>query len=133
MKLFEISEAEILTLVRDFYAAIREHPVLAPIFFARIPDTEEDWQRHEARIADFWAAAILKTRSFEGNPMRAHLQVSTIEPHHFDLWLDLFEETAHSCLETHKAACFTALARRIGRGLRMGIEDARRTNSVPVL
>ena len=47
-----ISEEMIDTLVRKFYANVRNDAVLGPIFESRI----EDWESHFDRLAAFWSS-----------------------------------------------------------------------------
>lgn len=129
MQLFEISPEEIDRVVRVFYARIRTHEVLGPVFSAHIADA--DWPSHEAKIASFWRNAILKERSYSGNPMRVHMQTSDVQPGHFTDWLALFDDVLVDQLETDKAQAFSALAHRIGRGLRLGLEHVRMPKDVP--
>ena len=126
-QMFEISAEEIEILVCRFYAQIRVHPVLGPVFNEAI----QDWKAHEEKIASFWRGAILREPGYSGNPMQVHLANSDILPEHFPLWLDLFGETAHQVLQPDTALAFTHLADRIGKGLTFGIENFRREAGAP--
>jgi hemoglobin len=128
-----ITVADIEKIVRVFYSRIRLHPVLGPIFLARIPETGNNWPEHEAKIASFWSSVILKTRSFSGNPMQTHAQVPAIQPEHFDIWLGLFDTVLDEQLPPDQAQAFSELAHRIGRSLRMGIEQTRAQEDIPNL
>ena len=126
---FEISADEIDTQVRVFYAAIRRHAILGPVFGHHIAD----WPEHEAKISYFWRGAILHERGYEGSPMIAHRSAEDVEAEHFPLWLDLFDEILLRTQKSETAAAWSHLARRIGRSLRMGVEQARQpAGSVPV-
>ena len=127
---FDITAEQIDTMMAAFYSQIRAHEVLGPIFGKYITD----WQAHEARIASFWRNAILHERGYDGRPQQVHMRRPEIMPEHFALWLDLFEETAHRVLPELPARAWTAFARRIGGGMRMGIEQVRAApGAVPVL
>jgi len=130
---FPISRDEIEKVVKLFYIRIRAHPVLGPVFFASLPDKAEIWHPHEAKIANFWANAILFERSYSGNPMMVHTRVAAIRPEMFEIWLDLFAETLHQSLPEQTAMAWEALARRIGRGLRMGVETTQHNPANPPL
>lgn len=52
---FPITPQEIEAVVADFYAQVRLHPVLGPVFARHVTD----WPAHEAKIARFWRNAIL--------------------------------------------------------------------------
>lgn len=127
---FNITADEIDRVVTTFYAAIRRHEVLGPIFANHVTN----WPEHEEKIARFWRNAILYERSYDGNPMRAHMMAGDVKPEHFAPWLMLFDETLRRTLPEDSAWAWSALAHRIGAGLRMGVEDLRsRQESPPVL
>ncbi len=117
---FPITAAEIDTVVADFYAFIREHPGLGPVFAAHVTD----WPAHEAKIARFWRNAILYERSYDGNPMQAHLAAGNVRPGMFEPWLGLFDMVLRRNLPPDTAAAWSALAHRIGLGLRSGLVDS---------
>lgn len=123
---FPLTPDEIDLVVARFYARVRLDPVLAPVFAAHV----RDWPAHEARIASFWRNAILYERSYDGSPMMAHRRAGDVRAAHFPRWLALFDETLAECLPPDPAAGWSALAHRIGAGLRLGVED---TGGIPVL
>lgn len=116
---FPITPAQIDTVVAEFYATVRSHPGLGPIFAAHVID----WQPHEAKIASFWRNAILFERNYDGNPMQAHREAGNVKGPMFDIWLGLFDSVLNRNLPQETAAAWSALAHRIGRGLRMGLAD----------
>lgn len=118
---FDITPAQIEQTVALFYSAVRRHEVLGPVFGRHV----EDWPAHEAKIARFWKKAILYQPVYDGNPMRVHLQAGDVMPDHFTDWLALFDESLRRSLPPETATAWSALAHRIGRGLRMGVEDLR--------
>ncbi|MEQ9694849.1 group III truncated hemoglobin [Shimia sp. SDUM112013] len=129
LQLFAITPEEISRVVTAFYARIRQHPDLGPVFAAHIPG--DAWPVHEAKIAAFWRNAILKERGYDGQPMRVHLQTPEIQPEHFAQWLGLFDEVLTETLPPETAQAFSALAHRIGDGFRYGIEQIRRPADLP--
>ena len=116
---FDGTPEQINQVVAVFYGAVRRHEVLGPVFANHVTD----WPAHEARIAAFWRNAILYERSYDGSPMRAHMKAGDVRADHFPLWLSLFDETLRRA--------WSALAHRIGQGLRMGVEDIRPTHDGP--
>lgn len=128
---FEISTQEIDRVVAAFYFRIRAHDVLGPIFIERLGTSREIWNPHESKIAAFWRNAILSERTYSGNPMQVHMGVAAMEPEHFALWLALFDEVLAEELPAKTAQQFSALAHRIGRGLRMGLESVRQPKNGP--
>lgn len=116
---FDITRCEIERVVRVFYARIRAHPGLGPVFAVHVAD----WDAHEAKVADFWANTILHERSYEGSPMAAHVKARNVKPGMFSTWLALFDAVLRAELSEVQAAAWSALAHRIGRSLRAGVVE----------
>lgn len=129
-RLFNITRVEIDRVVTRFYAEVRKHDVLGPVFNAAVTD----WPEHEGKIARFWAGAILREPGYSGNPMQIHLANRDVRPEHFAVWLDLFQRVLERELTPEVATDFALLARRIGKGLSSGIENFRRPDgAAPIL
>ncbi|WP_413872381.1 group III truncated hemoglobin [Albidovulum sp.] len=127
---FAVTPEEIDRVVADFYAAIRVHPGLGPVFAAHVTD----WPAHEAKIAGFWRNAILFERSYDGNPLQVHRDAGNVRPGMFDVWLGLFDSVLRRDLPPETAGAWSALAHRIGRSLRYGVvEQAVSPGGVPKL
>jgi hemoglobin len=123
-----VSEDDIRRLVHTFYGRVRKDDLIGPIFNGKI----DDWDEHLAKLCDFWSSVILRTRRFEGRPMRAHLLLGdAIQSHHFDRWLDLFEDTARRVLSAQAASVFVQLARQIADSFEFGIATQRGEIAVP--
>lgn len=114
-----VTPEEIDRVVADFYAAIREHPSLRPVFAVHVTD----WPAHEAKIAGFWRNAILYERSYDGNPLQVHREAGNVRPGMFSTWLALFDTVLARDLAPEAAAGWSALAHRIGRSLRYGVME----------
>ncbi len=127
---FDVTRDEIACVVAAFYARIRAHPGLGPVFAAHVGD----WPAHEARIVDFWANAILHERCYDGNPVAVHRAAGDVRPGMFDTWLALFDRVLAEELRADQAAAWSALAHRIGRSLRAGVvERMQGPGGVPIL
>lgn len=124
---FDISEDQIAAVVTEFYAVVRTHPGLGPVFAKHV----RDWPAHEDKIIRFWRNAILFDRGYHGNPMIVHMAAGDVRAPMFEVWLGLFESVLRRELPEDLAQSWSALAHRIGRGLRMGVEDARRASNLP--
>ena len=111
-----ITEAMIHRLVHTFYDRIRQDPMLAPVFEARIAD----WEKHLARMCAFWSSVALMTGVYSGRPMPAHAPLP-VDARHFDRWLVLFGETAREVCPPAAADHFLERAHRIAESLEMGI------------
>ena len=59
---FPVSPEQIDQVVAAFYARIRTHPKLGPVFASHVTD----WPEHEEKIARFWRNAILMERGYDG-------------------------------------------------------------------
>lgn len=112
-----VTPQQIDEVVRVFYAAVRRHEVLGPIFARHVTD----WPAHEERIAAFWRNAILYERGYDGNPTQVHRSAGDVAPEHFEPWLMLFDATLARTLPREAAQGWSALAHRIGAGLRIAV------------
>ncbi len=115
---FQITEDQIAAVVAEFYACVRQHPGLGPVFAAHVAD----WPRHEEKITRFWRNAILFDRVYDGNPLAVHRAAGDVRVAMFDVWLGLFDSVLRRSLPAETAAAWSDLAHRIGRGLRFGLE-----------
>jgi hemoglobin len=117
------TETQIEDLVATFYARIRKHPTLGPIFERVIG---EDWTPHLKTMCDFWSSVMLTTGRYKGRPIPAHVRINqqhpaaTIAPENFAEWLSLFEATARELFAPDLAASFVEKARRIAESLKLG-------------
>lgn len=118
----DVHRSEIERVVASFYARIRTDAVLGPVFASHV----QNWPEHEKKITGFWANAILFERSYDGNPMAAHLKAGNVRPEHFSRWLAMFDRVLEEQIAPPQAAQWSALAHRIGRGLSLGLVDAHR-------
>jgi hemoglobin len=116
-----VGEGEIKNLVHTFYGRVRTDNLIGPIF----NDKVEDWDEHLAKLCDFWSSVILRTRRFEGRPMRTHLLLPMIRGEHFDRWLDLFEQTARDVLTAEASPVFIQRARQIADSFEFGMANQR--------
>ncbi len=114
-----IDDAMIETLVRAFYQRVRQDPLLAPIFEARI----SDWEPHLDNMFAFWSSLTLQTGRYHGQPMAKHMPLA-VDGRHFDRWLALFEETARELCAPAAAERFIERARRVAESLELGVAGA---------
>ncbi len=115
---FPVTEAQIDRVVAEFYATVRTHPGLGPVFAAHV----RDWPAHEAKIGRFWRNAIRFEKVYDGNPMAVHIAAGDVRGPMFAVWLALFDAVLRRELPPDTAAAWSALAHRIGRGMRLGVE-----------
>ena len=113
-----INDALISELVETFYTRIRVHPVLGPIFAAKVAD----WIPHLQRMKDFWASIAIESGRFRGNPMLKHIAIPGLSPAHFQMWLGLWNETISEVVSNPDAvSLFHDRAQRIATSLQTGI------------
>jgi len=102
----------ILKLIKPFYADIRQHAVLGPIFNRRV----QDWPAHLEKIAGFWALQTGGPARYRGGFGAAHLSLG-IGAEHFQHWLGLWEFNNARQLEPRESAEVNALAQQLARRL----------------
>jgi len=114
----DVDRAFIGRLVREFYRRVRANGRLGPIFQAVIG---EEWEPHLEKMTDFWCSVILKTGSYEGRPVPAHLKLKTVVESDFAIWLRLFAETARELCDAEVADIFIDRAERIAQSLKLAM------------
>jgi hemoglobin len=115
----DITEATITSLVDAFYARVRAHPRLGPVFHAAI--AEDDWPAHLAKMYAFWSSVMLTSGRYKGNPVAVHAAVKGMVPELFGVWLDVFEATARDLFVPDLAARFIGKARNIAESLKLAL------------
>ena len=120
------NKSDIALLVRTFYAKIRRHPELGPIFEKVITN----WEEHFDLLTDFWETQLLLKRTYHGNPVTAHQEVdkkvnNTVTSAHFGLWLNLWFETLDELFAGETAWIAKNRAQKMSTMLFMKIFEAR--------
>lgn len=111
-----IDEAMIERVVHSFYEAVRQDPLLGPVFETRIAD----WGPHLERMCAFWSSVALMSGRYHGQPMEKHMRLP-VDAEHFDRWLALFARTAERECPPAAATHFVERAHRIAQSLELGI------------
>ena len=109
-----ITPAQISTMVDAFYADIRSHPRLGPIFEARLAGK---WGSHHDKLKAFWRSVLLTTGEYNGRPVPVHAAISELQSADFALWLAAFESTVRNLFTPDQAEFVMERARRIARSL----------------
>ncbi len=120
-----ITSEQINHVVKVFYAKIRTHPTLGPIFNGVVGTIDEHaplWELHENKIESFWRTVLLREGSYFGNPVMVHTEVPDIKAEHFTQWLELFDTVLHKELPEDAAAEFSGKAHQIGDSLRRSVQ-----------
>ena len=122
-----IGGRETLTiLLRHFYADVRQHGLLGPVFNQHI----HDWPAHLAKIGEFWARLTGGPSGFVGSLPLKHAPLG-IDARHFDAWLGLWEANCRCYLAPGEALELFELAQMIGRRLQSIVVAAAQSEHRP--
>ncbi|WP_115937798.1 group III truncated hemoglobin [Aestuariispira insulae] len=117
----EANDQSIKRLVDHFYGKVIDDDLLGPIFRRAIGEKLEDWSTHLATMYRFWSSVMQCSGRYKGNPMKAHKDLSGVEPHFFDRWLALWDEATGECCEEELANIYRQKARNIANSLKMAM------------
>jgi hemoglobin len=109
---------DIHAFVVEFYARLRKHDELGPIFESRLGGA---WDSHMERLTDFWMTMLGGGTLYRGNPFEVHRKIEEMAEHQFDDWLAIFEGAAEDTLPAELAERATERAHRIANSLKMGL------------
>lgn len=79
-------QATIERLLRHFYADVRQHRLIGPIFNSKV----ENWPEHIAKIGRFWTQVTGGPARYSGAMPLKHIPLGLREEH-FSAWLGLWE------------------------------------------
>ena len=114
-----INEAFVSNLVDSFYARVRAHPMLGPVFDTEIKDK---WEPHLAKMKDFWSSVAMNTGRYSGKPFPVHMKLTGVTPAHFNIWLALFRLTLEDISENPETVdYFMERADRIAQNFQFGM------------
>lgn len=102
----------ILAFIKPFYADVRQHAELGPVF----NQTIEDWPAHMKRIAGFWSRQMGGPSDYDGGFAWAHLRLG-IPPELVDQWLELWDFNCARSLDEPEKNEVSALAHQLGSNL----------------
>lgn len=103
----------IAKLLKHFYADVRQHRVIGPVFNERI----RDWPEHLGVIGEFWARVTGGPSAYAGNVPMKHLGLD-LEPQHFQAWLELWDANCRCYLAAPEAQEMSRLAHDIAARLK---------------
>ena len=114
----KITEAQLATLIPNFYDRVRADALIGPVFAGAI----DNWPPHLDKLVAFWSSVMLTTGRYKGNPMAAHMQhLASITPPMFDRWLALWARVTAETLPAGIAAELQAKAERIAQSLKLAL------------
>lgn len=117
--LASVNEDSIRALVHGFYDTVQKDALIGPIFAREVAHGR--WPAHLEKMCAFWSSLLLKTRRYDGRPLRPHLRIPELSDEHFKRWLSLFRATAEKVFDQEDAKAVTALAGRIAQSFRLSI------------
>ncbi len=101
-------------LVDEFYGEVRKDARLGPIFDARLSGK---WGPHLIKMKQFWSSVLLKSGTYKGRPVPAHMGLKEVESDDFQRWLGLFRPVAQRLFSPEAAKIVIAAAERIAQSL----------------
>jgi len=105
--------AGLMLLLRRFYADVRQHDEIGPIFAEHI----EDWPAHLEKIAGFWSGLTGGPALYGGGMAARHMPLR-LEEKHFQAWLGLWQRHCRAHLPPAEAEEMITVAEMIGQRLR---------------
>ena len=103
---------KLLPLLHHFYADVRQHQLIGPIFNEHI----HDWPAHIRKIGEFWARITGGPSTYAGGMPMAHLPLGLQRPH-LHAWLQLWEYNCRRHLQSAEAEELIEIAHNIGERL----------------
>lgn len=102
----------LLRLLRHFYADVRQHNLIGPVFNAHIGD----WPSHLEKLADFWSGITGGPARYRGGMPWKHMPLN-LEEAHFNAWLGLWKINCQRHLPVREAEDMIGAAEMIGQRL----------------
>lgn len=100
MKFDTINIESIHKLMDVFYSKVRaDKNGLGDVFNNKIGTSDEEWNNHKLKIASFWEGMLLGSGDYNGQPLKAHLDLPPFPRELFNVWLGLFKESLESVYE----------------------------------
>ena len=107
------SREDLLLLVEKFYQKLLADDSISYLFtdIAKI-----DLKHHLPVLVDFWDSILFQSNTYQKNAMQPHMDLhskSPLQKHHFNSWLNYFNETVDELYEGENAF----LAKERARGI----------------
>ena len=123
----DVTEESLGLLVQQFYAHVRQDPLIGPVFNRAIAD----WPAHLDKLQAFWSSVMLTSGRYKGRPLPAHARhADAIDAAAFERWLALWRHTTDEMFVAPVAARFQEKAARIADSLALGIAYSRDPNAI---
>lgn len=120
------NRVDIEFLLQAFYKKVLQDDTIG-FFFTEIAQIDMD--THMPRLVAFWHSVLFHEAGYRGNPILTHIELNrkaSLETHHFQRWILLFEET----LDAHFSGPVSRKAKEKARAMvllmKMKIADSQR-------
>lgn len=115
-----LTEPQVRSVLKAFYADVREDPVLGPVFAAVI--APDGWDMHLEKVVRFWLTALSIQPGYRGRDfMPAHLRHRNIRAEHAPHWLKLFERTVVRHCSAVQSEALMAVAAAMMENILIGL------------
>ncbi|RDU69259.1 hypothetical protein CQA62_03730 [Helicobacter cholecystus] len=121
----QITPEKIQELMDIFYAKVRVNPELGEIFNHAIGTSNEEWEVHKKKIGNFWMGMLLGEGDYQGNPMKAHIELPPFPRELFSVWLNLFEECLNKIFNQDDAQIILQKAKIIAQRFQYMLYDVK--------
>jgi len=111
------SEAEIATLMQQFYSKVERDEELGPIFAPVLQESPE----HLDEMTDFWTTALRANNDNDAETKAVAHPPHPIAAQRYTRWLALFQATAADVLGPARGLKFLEQAERIAASLQTGL------------
>ncbi len=94
-----LNRSDIEFLINTFYEKVQKDDLIS-FFFTDVVSV--DWENHLPVMYNFWEVILFSTGSYAGNTMQKHIDLnmkSTMQPKHFERWIQLFTQTVDENFE----------------------------------
>lgn len=116
---------DIKLLIDEFYKKVIQDESIG-YFFTDVVILS--WEKHIPIMNSFWNSVLLGSNTYKGNPMIKHIELdhkSQLKPEHFEVWLNLWEQTIYENFSGSKADEALLRARNIALLMQHKIETSR--------
>jgi len=107
------NRADIEKLVASFYASVKADKRISYLF----GDVYSiNWETHLPLMVDFWENVLFFTGNYDGSPIVKHRHLQAIHPtspEHFEVWIQLFDQTINTLFKGENAEKIKAHAKAI--------------------
>jgi len=114
---------DIIVLIDEFYRKALEDSEIKHFFTEVVP---LDLEKHLPKMYDFWESTLFHRGTYQGNPMKVHLDLHEKSPmtyEHFDRWLEMFNATTDELFAGANAEQIKSRALSIATMMKIKIQN----------